>query len=86
MCTMSFATDQVARLQAAYAAVLDGQEVRFGERMLRSADAEWISAELDKWMRRAAAEQVAAAGGTPGVAIADFSGGACVPNFRRPCL
>lgn len=82
---MSFATDQVTRLQAAYTAVLQGQTVRFGERQLTRADATWISAELDKWMRRAAAEADAAAGRSSGIAIADFSGGACVPSFRRPC-
>lgn len=82
---MSFATDQVALLQAAYAAVLQGQTIRYGERQLTRADAAWISAELDKWMRRAAAEAEVAAGRTGGVVIGDFSGGACVPNFRRPC-
>lgn len=82
---MSFASDQVTLLQAAYAAVLQGQTIRYGERQLTRADAAWISAELDKWMRRAAAEAEVAAGRTGGVAIADFSHGACVPNFRRPC-
>lgn len=71
---MSFATDQVTLLQAAYAAVLKGQSYRFGERQLTRADARWISDELDKWMRRANAEAAANAGGTAGVAIADFSG------------
>lgn len=82
---MSFATEQVTRLQAAYNAVLKGQSVRFGERQLTRADAAWVSGELDKWMRRAAAEADATSGRTAGVAIADFSGGACVPNFRRGC-
>lgn len=72
---MSFATDQVARLQAAYTSVLSGQSYRYGERQLTRADAKWISDELDKWMRRAAAEATASAGGTAGVAIADFSRG-----------
>lgn len=71
---MSFATDQVALLQDAYRKVLAGQVVRFGDRQLNRADAKWIGDELDKWMRRASAESTAAAGGTAGVAIADFSG------------
>lgn len=73
--SMSFATEQVALLQAAYAAVLKGQSVRYGERQVTRADAAWISAELDKWTRRAAVEAARATGGTPGIAIADFSGG-----------
>lgn len=72
---MSFATDQVALLQDAYRKVLAGQSYRFGERMLTRADARWISDELDKWMRRADAEAAASSGATPGVVIADFSGG-----------
>jgi len=71
---MSFASDQVALLQAAYVSVLAGQRVRFGERELTRADAAWISTELDKWLRRAAGEAANAAGGTAGVAIANFSG------------
>ncbi len=71
---MSFATDQVALLQAAYSAVLKGQAWRHGDRQLTRADARWISEELDKWTRRANAEAAANAGATPGVVIADFSG------------
>ena len=71
---MSFATDQVALLQTAYSKVLQGQSYRYGERQLTRADARWISEELDKWQRRANAETAASAGGTAGVAIADFSG------------
>lgn len=71
---MSLATDMVTALQTAYTRVLAGQSYRFGERQLTLADASWISAELDKWQRRAAAEATASAGGTAGVAIADFSG------------
>ena len=70
---MSFATEQVALLQAAYRKVVSGQAVRMGERQLTRADASWISSELDKWMRRANAEQVTSSGGTIGVAIAEFS-------------
>jgi hypothetical protein len=79
---MSFATDQVALLKSAYAAVLKGQVIRHGERQLTRADAPWISAELDKWMRIAANEAAAAAGGSPGVAIADFSGCGSAGSFR----
>lgn len=78
MASMSFATDQVALLKTAYANVLAGQKVRLGERELTRADAEWVSKELDKWMRVAASEAAAAAGATAGVSIANFSG-ACVP-------
>lgn len=78
---MSFATDQVALLKAAYQAVLRGQSYRMGDQMLTKADAAWISAELDKWLRREASEKAAAAGSS-GYAIADFSGGPCWSNFR----
>ncbi len=53
---MSLATDQVALLKDAYRKVLLGQSVRYGERQVTRADAKWISDELDKWLRRAAAE------------------------------
>ncbi len=79
---MSFATDQVALLKTAYAQVLKGQAVRYGERQLTRADAAWISAELDKWLGRAASEATAAAGSAPGVAIADFTDGGCNRRFR----
>lgn len=79
---MSFATDQVALLKTAYANVLAGQKVRLGERELTRADAEWISKELDKWMRVAANEAAATAGGTAGVAIANFSGAYGPSQFR----
>lgn len=69
---MSLATEQVALLTTAYRKVLAGQSVRYGERQLTRADAKWISDELDKWTRRANAEAVASAGGSAGVAIADF--------------
>jgi hypothetical protein len=80
---MSFATEQVALLKDAYQRVLTGQSIRFGERQLTRADAQWISSELDKWLRRAAAEQQAAAGGQAGVVIADFSGSTACQDFRR---
>ena len=72
---MSFASEQVELLKAAYRAVTAGQTVRFGERQLTRADAAWISSELDKWLRRLNAEQ-AASRGSDGYAVADFS---------RPC-
>jgi len=70
---MSFASDQIDLLKTAYAAVLQGQRVRYGERDLTRADARWISEELDKWLRRAHAEAVQAGGGSPGVRIATFN-------------
>lgn len=70
---MSFATEQVELLKQAYRAVVQGgQTFRYGERLLTSADAAWISSELDKWLRRQAAEQRAAAGRAD-YAVADFS-------------
>lgn len=71
---MSFASEQVELLQTAYRKVIDGQTVRYGDRWLTMAEATWISAELDKWMRRAAAEAAAHRGGSPGISIADFGG------------
>lgn len=71
---MSFATEQVTLLQEAYRKVVSGQSVRYGERQLTRADATWISSELDKWTSRANAEAITNAGGTVGVALADFTG------------
>lgn len=68
---MSFATEQVELLRAAYRAVLNGQSYRIMDRTVTRADAKWISDELDKWERRARRE---AAGRRAGPAIADFSG------------
>lgn len=70
---MSFATDQVALLKTAYAGVLKGQSIRYGERQLTRADAVWISSELDKWLRITYRE-AANASGSNGYAVADFSG------------
>ena len=69
---MSFATEQVELLKEAYRKVTAGQSVRYGERMLTNADAAWISSELDKWLRRQAAEQ-RSSGGSADYAVADFS-------------
>ncbi|KXB13894.1 hypothetical protein ADT29_07510, partial [Xylella fastidiosa] len=69
---MSLATDQVALLKDAYRKVLLGQSVRYGERQVTRADAKWISDELDKWLRRAAAEAAPSTGGHVRIAIADF--------------
>lgn len=78
---MSFATDQVALLKDAYARVVKGQTVRLGDRQVTRADAAWISAELDKWLRRVASE-AASANGNSGFSIADFSGRDCGESFR----
>lgn len=82
---MSTATEMRDLYIAAEAAVLKGQSVRFGERMLTRADLAEIIAGRREWERRAAAEATSAAGGTAGVAIADFSGLGCVADFRRAC-
>ena len=71
---MSFATEQIVLLKAAYAAVLKGQSVRHGDRELTRADASWISAELSKWSRIAAREAANANGVDARFAVADFTG------------
>ncbi len=67
---------------AAETAVLKGQSYRFGERQLTRADLVEIRAGRQEWERKVAAEQAAAAGRSPGIAIADFSGQSCHSNFR----
>ncbi len=82
---MSTATEMLGLYLAAEAAVLKGQSFRLGERYLTRADLDQIIAGRREWERRVAAEAATAAGGTAGVAIADFSGRGCVASFRRAC-
>jgi len=82
---MSTATEMLGLYLAAEAAVLKGQSFRLGERQVTRADLAQIISGRKEWERRVAAEADAAAGGTAGVAIADFSGLGCVASFRRAC-
>lgn len=54
--------------------VLGGLSVRWGERQLTRANLAEIREGRQEWQRAVAAEQAAAAGLTPGVMLADFSG------------
>lgn len=53
---MSTATDMLARYLAAEAALLDGKEVRFGDRTLKSEDLIEIRRGRQEWEARVAAE------------------------------
>lgn len=59
---MTTAADMLAKYLAAEAAVLDGKEVRFQDRMVRLEDLEWIQKGRREWESKVAAEQSAAAG------------------------
>jgi hypothetical protein len=72
---MSFATDKLAAYSAAEDAVLKGQQFRLGDKQVTFADIGLIQRGREYWERRVAAEAAAARGATPGVALADFSGG-----------
>ena len=69
---MSQATEMRDAYVAAELAVLQGQSFRFGERMLTRADLVEIRAGRREWEARVAAENVSAAGGSSGVALATF--------------
>jgi hypothetical protein len=71
---MSIATDKLAEYLAAEAAVLKGQQFRLGDKQVTFAELGAIQAGRAYWERRVASETAAAAGRTPGVALADFSG------------
>lgn len=68
---MSIATDMRDRYLAAETAILLGQSVKFGERMLTMANLPEIRAGRLEWERRAAAE--ARAGASPRYSQANFS-------------
>lgn len=57
---MSQATDMLARYIAAETAILDGKEVRFGDRTLRQEDLAEIRAGRREWEQRVASENAIA--------------------------
>ena len=75
---MTTSSEMIDKYKAAEIAVLEGQEVRFGERMLRMADLPEIRAGRAEWERRAASEAAGALGrksfGGLGVSLANFRG------------
>lgn len=64
-------------------AILDGQSVRMGERMLTMADLNMVQAGRREWESKVAAETAAAAGQSSLYAVADFSGPYGCEGFRR---
>jgi hypothetical protein len=69
---MSQATEMRDAYVAAELAVLQGQSFRFGERMLTRADLVEIRNGRREWEARVSAEATVAAGGSPGIALANF--------------
>lgn len=82
---MSTASEMLELYIAAEKAVLRGQAFELNGRSLTRAALADIQRERAMWERRVQAETVAAAGGAPGVAIADFSGEGSCGSFRRAC-
>lgn len=74
MLAMSTATDMRDAYLAAERAVLKGQSVRLGERMVSRADLPEIIRGRKEWELRVLAETRAAAGQRGDVALADFRG------------
>jgi len=71
---MTTATDMLAKYITAEAAILDGQQVRFGERWLTRANLIEVQNGRKDWERRVNAETRIAAGGTsPRYQTPDFS-------------
>lgn len=58
---MSTATDMLAAYLAAETAILDGKEVRFGDRTLRLEDLAEVRKGRMEWEQRVAAESAATA-------------------------
>jgi hypothetical protein len=75
---MTAATTMLAKYMSAEAAILEGKEVRFGDRILRMEDLEAVRAGRLEWEQRAAAETGKAAGrptfGGVGFSLANFRG------------
>lgn len=59
---MSFATDMLAKAQAAYAKALDGKNVQKGDRAWSPHDIEKLRAEVMHWQQQVDAEISRAAG------------------------
>lgn len=71
---MTTATDMLAKYIAAETAILEGQSVRFGERILTRANLIEVQQGRRDWERRVNAETRLAAGGTsPRFQTPDFS-------------
>lgn len=75
---MTLATDMLAKYLTAETALLEGKEVKFGERSLKMEDLPNIIAGRKEWEQRVAAE-TARARGTPRIggmtfSVANFSG------------
>ena len=74
MSSMTTATDMLTKYITAEAAILDGQQVRFGERILTRANLIEVQQGRREWERRVNAESRIAAGGTsPRYQTPDFS-------------
>lgn len=68
----------------AEAAILDGQSIRMGERMLTLADLSMVQAGRREWEAKVDAESATAQGRSSLFAVADFSGrGSGCEGFRR---
>ncbi len=78
---MTTATDMLAKYLAAEAAILEGKEVRFGERILRMEDLNRVIAGRQEWEARVQAENARAGG-----AARQSIGGATfvLANFAGP--
>jgi hypothetical protein len=71
---MSTATDMLQKYIDAEAAILTGQSVRFGERLLTRADLDMVQSGRREWERKVAVENRLASGGTsPRYQLPDFS-------------
>jgi hypothetical protein len=72
--SMTTATDMLNKYIAAEAAILDGQSVRFGDRILTRANLIEVQNGRKDWERRVSAETRISAGGTsPRYQTPDFS-------------
>jgi hypothetical protein len=70
---MTTATEMLALYVEAERKVLAGQSVSFAGRQLTRVDLDKIREGRREWERRVADETVSSSGGTPGMALADFS-------------
>jgi hypothetical protein len=73
---MTAATTMLAKYMTAEAAILEGKEVRFGDRTLRMEDLQEVRAGRLEWEQRVAAETALGAGrptfGGLGFSLANF--------------
>lgn len=86
---MSTATDMLAKYLTAESALLEGKEVRFGDRLLKMEDLGAIRSGRQEWERRAAGEAArinrAAGIGGLSVSVASFNNApaVCHDSFGR---